>query len=283
MRSFHSLDRVSWSPGPPVFTPFPAWTREVVTNHTGHLWAPDVIRVGDRYLLYYSVSSWGKNRSAIGFASNATLDPSDPAFAWKDEGIAVESTPTNDFNAIDPSLLLDEDGRLWMAFGSFWSGIKLVELDPATGKRISPNSPLESLAHHEAIEAPGLHRRGRDYYLFLNWGLCCRGTNSTYEIRVGRSDRVTGPYRDRDGVHLLHGGGTLLLGTTNSFIGPGHAEVLQIGEEDWLSGHYYDGQDRGRSRLFLRRLRWTADGWPVVAEPEGTKPGSPAQAGETES
>ncbi len=276
VRSYRSRDRVNWAPGPPVFREFPAWTREVVTNHTGHFWAPDVIRVNDRYLVYYSVSSWGKNRSAIGLATNATLDPSDPAFGWKDEGIAVSSTPADNFNAIDPSVLLDRDGRLWMAFGSFWSGIKLVELDPATGKRKFPDAPVEGLAFREAIEAPCLHRRGDQYYLFVNWGLCCRGTNSTYEIRVGRSGAVTGPYVDRDGIPLLHEAATPVLGTTNRFIGPGHAGILQVGAEDWMSYHYYDGAAHGRPTFALRRLRWTADGWPEVVDPaEAAAPSPP--------
>ncbi|MBI5386187.1 MAG: arabinan endo-1,5-alpha-L-arabinosidase [Verrucomicrobia bacterium] len=264
--SLRSKDLIEWKPGPAVFTKPPEWTRQVVPEHRGYFWAPDVIRVQGRYFLYYSVSSWGKNNSAIALASNATLDPADPAFRWKDEGIVIRSQPSDVFNAIDPCVMLDADGRLWMAFGSFWSGIKLVELDPATGRRLMPESPLVSLAHHEAIEAPFLHRHSGQYFLFVNWGLCCRGTNSTYEIRVGRSLSVTGPYLDQNGVDLLQGGGSLLLGTRGSEVGPGHAGIVEAGNEKWLSFHYYDGAHGGRATLGLRKLSWSTNGWPVVGE-----------------
>lgn len=266
VRSFRSKDLVAWQPGPPVFANAPAWTRQIVPENRGFFWAPDVLRVHQRYLLYYSVSSWGKNTSAIGLASNATLDPADPAFQWKDEGIVIRSTATNNFNAIDPAVTLDAEGRLWLAFGSFWSGIKLVQLDSATGKCITPDAPLYSLAHHASIEAPFLHRRGSQYYLFVNWGLCCRGTNSTYEIRVGRSSNLTGPYLDKNGMDLLRGGGTPVLGSRGDFIGPGHPGIVNHAGQDWLSCHFYDGRQRGQSVLALRKLGWSEDGWPVVSD-----------------
>jgi arabinan endo-1,5-alpha-L-arabinosidase len=238
----------------------------VVPAHTGYFWAPEVIRAQGQYRLYYSVSSWGRNTSAIGLATNPTLDPADPAYAWEDEGAVICSDAEDNFNAIDPSVFVDRDGRWWLVFGSFWSGIKLVELAPASGRRLTAKSPLHALAYHPSIEAPCLHRHGEFYYLFVNWGQCCRGTNSTYEIRVGRSTNVTGPYADRAGVGLLQGGGSLLLGTGGSFVGPGHAGILETGKETWLSCHFYDGAHRGRPTLAVRRLRWTDDGWPVVEE-----------------
>jgi arabinan endo-1,5-alpha-L-arabinosidase len=268
VRSLHSKDRVNWKPGPPVFSESPAWITEVVPGNSGYFWAPDVIRVNGRYLLYYSVSTWGKNTSAIALATNPTLDPADPGYCWADEGIVIRSTAADDFNAIDPSVLLDAKGRLWMAFGSFWTGIKLVQLDPVTGKRLAPDSPLYSLARHESIEAACLYQRGGYHYLFVNWGLCCRGAKSTYEIRVGRSTSITGPYLDRNGVDLLHDGGSVFLSTAGPLIGPGHAGILTVGDEQWLSCHFYDGNNDGRPTLALRKLRWTADGWPSLAEPQ---------------
>jgi arabinan endo-1,5-alpha-L-arabinosidase len=267
VRSLRSTNLLHWQAGPAVFRRPPAWTREVTPDQRGDFWAPDLIRVAGRYLLYYSVSSWGKNTSAIGLATNPTLDPADPAFAWKDEGAVIRSGAGDDFNAIDPSVLWDAEGRLWLSFGSFWSGIKLVELDPATGQRLSPESPLHALAHHKAIEAPFIHRRGGHYYLFVNWGLCCRGTNSTYEIRVGRSLNVIGPYVDREGVDLLRGGGSLLLGSRGAFVGPGHAGILSDAGRDWFSCHFYDGARRGHPALAVRALRWRDDGWPEVQGP----------------
>ena len=183
----YSPDLKTWVTGEPVFKDFPAWHREVVPNQKGHLWAPDVTRRGDRYLLYYSVSGWGKNTSAIGLATSPTLDPKSPAYQWKDEGIIVRSNDKDPYNAIDPQLFADPDGSLWMVFGSFWTGIQLIELDPKTGLRHPTHQKIRQLAWHDSIEAPALLKHGRYYYLFVNWGLCCRGVNSTYEIRVGRS------------------------------------------------------------------------------------------------
>ena len=264
LASRRSKDLLHWEPGPRVFAQPPAWTAKAVPGSRSYFWAPDVIQTGGRYLLYYSVSQWGRNTSAIGLATNPTLDPADAKFRWTDEGPVVQSTTTNDFNAIDPNVFADTEGRLWLAFGSFWSGIKLVELNAQTGRRIGPDSPMSSLATHSSIEAAALHRHGGDYFLFVNWGACCRGTNSTYEIRVGRSRSVTGPYLDRAGVDLAKGGGTPFLESRGRFIGPGHAGLLKVNGAGWLSCHFYDGANRGRATLKILPLRWTDDGWPEV-------------------
>jgi arabinan endo-1,5-alpha-L-arabinosidase len=257
LASWRSKDLVTWTNGPRVFTNNPPWAATAVPGNRGHLWAPDVIHLGNRFLLYYSVSTFGKNTSAIGLASNPTLEPVDRGFAWCDRGVVVQSFATNDFNTIDPGVTLDADGRLWLVFGSFWSGIKLIELDPATGKRVAPDSPMYSLARHNSIEASAIYRHADYYYLFVNWGACCRGVNSTYNIRVGRSNRITGPYLDKDGLDLCAGGGTLLLDTIGPFIGPGHAGILSAAGSDWLSCHFYDGTRAGRPTLAIRPLRWT--------------------------
>ncbi len=223
--SYHSKDLVKWERGPAVFATAPAWiARTVPDNRRMSYWAPDVMKVGDRYLLYYAVSSMGKMTSAIGLATNATLDPKDPAFHWTDEGVVTRTQEGDNYNAIDPSVFQDTDGSLWLVFGSYWSGIKLMQLDPKTGKRIAPESPMHSLAYNESIEASYLCRHDGYYYLFVNWGSCCQGPKSTYNIRIGRSRSVTGPYVDRAGVDMMQRGGSVFLGTTNGpLIGPGHA------------------------------------------------------------
>ena len=267
--SWHSKDLVSWEAGPPVFSEPPAWVKEVVPeNRNAQFWAPDIIATGGRYLLYYSVSTFGKKTSAIALATNATLDPASATFAWKDEGVVVRSGADTDFNAIDPAVFRDDDGSLWLAFGSYWTGLKLTPLDPVTGRRKSPAGPITALAHDRSIEAAFLHRRGRYYYLFASYGLCCRGINSTYHIRVGRSEVITGPYQDREGRLMLEGGGTLVLASEGPFIGPGHAGILQTGEREWFSCHSYDATQAGRSTFALRPLTWDAEGWPVVGRVE---------------
>ncbi len=270
--SYHSKDLIHWEAGPRVFTNRISWVTNTVPANRGDCWAPDITYFDGRYLLYYSVSSFGKNTSAIGLATNPTLDPTDPDFQWTDQGVVVQSDPKTDFNTIDPAVTKDEDGNLWLAFGSFWSGIRMIQLDPKTGKRITPDSPIFALAHFDSIEAAFIYHHDKHYYLFVNWGMCCRGVNSTYNIRVGRSDKITGPYLDKKGENLLTGGGSLFLDTQGPFIGPGHAGIITENGTNWLSCHYYDGVRndgfrRGPSLLATMPLHWTADGWPEVTLP----------------
>ena len=263
-----SSDLVTWQRVGPALAEPPPWAAEVAPNNKrSHFWAPDIIRVGDRWMLYYSVSEFGKNTSAIGLATSPVLNPSDPAHKWKDEGIVIRSGKKDDFNAIDPSVLLDRDGKLWMSYGSFWGGLFLVELDPATGLRRDPKAEPIHLAWSEKIEAPTLHRCGDTYYLFINEGLCCRGKESTYRVLVGRSRAITGPYLDDKGRDLRERGGREVLATQGDFIGPGHATVVEDGGKEWLAVHFYDGTtNKGEATLALRKLEWTKDGWPRVVD-----------------
>ena len=263
--SYRSKDLITWERGPRVLTKVPSWTTNIPGFEGRGFWAPDVIHLNDRYLLYYSASAFGKNTSGIGLATNPTLDPSDSNFQWTDRGMVVLSKTSDDYNSIDPAVTLDADGRLWLAFGSFWSGIRMIELDPKTGLRIAPDSPMYYLAHYSSSEAAFIYRHGRHYYLFVNWGYCCRGADSTYEIRVGRSETITGPYLDRAGANLLTGGGTAVLSSDGAFLGPGHAGILADGDRYWFGAHFYDGTSpRAASRFAIRPMHWDSEGWPVV-------------------
>ena len=282
--SYYSKDLVKWERGPAAFKSAPEWIAKTVPeNRNMSYWAPDIIKLGDRYLLYYSVSSMGKMTSAIGLATNPTLDPNDPAYKWTDQGIVVqtqEGQVGDAYNAIDPSVFHDNDGSLWLTFGSYWTGIKLIQLDPKTGKRIAPDSKVYSLAYNESIEASYLCRHDDYYYLFVNWGSCCRGPESTYNIRVGRSKSVNGPYIDKAGKDLLHSGGSVFLPTTNGpLIGPGHAGTLKALGKEWLTSDF-EGDLRmdGKATLAIMPLRWNADGWPeaMVHDVESPKSAEPA-------
>ena len=248
----------------------PGWHRELVPENQGHLWAPDVVKLEHTYFVYYSVSSFGKNTSAIGLAVGKTLDPNSQDWAWEDRGPVIVSRKTDRFNAIDPAIYHEpETGNLVMTFGSFWDGIFMIRLDPKTGLRPAENAdqgPVH-LAKTAEIEAPFLCKGpNRDYFLFVNWGRCCRGVASTYEIRVGRSKTLEGPYLDREGRDLRKEGGTLVLESHGRFIGPGHASILNRESGEWLVHHFYDGANRGRSRLRMLPLEWDALGWPVLAQ-----------------
>jgi beta-xylosidase len=157
-----------------------------------------------------------------------------------------------------------------MTFGSFWDGIYRVQIDPATGHRLAgrPGMPRHMAQRvdgvGDAIEAPYVYERDGSFYLFVNWDSCCNGVNSTYNIRVGRSESITGPFVDRDGVSLQNGGGTLVLATEGNFIGPGHAAIFTDEGIDWFGYHYYDGNAGGASRYNHRTIYWDSEGWPVI-------------------
>lgn len=266
--SYHSKDLVHWQRGPAVFRTPPAWVaKNVPENRHMSYWAPDVMKVGNRYLLYYSVSTIGKMTSAIGLVTNPTLDPRDPAYHWTDEGIVVqthEGQAGEAFNALDPSVFHDTDGSLWLTFGSYWSGIKLIQLDPKTGKRLAPDSKIYSLAYNDSIEASYLCKHEDYYYLFVNWDACCRGTNSSYNIRIGRSKTITGPYLDKVGSDMLHSGGSEFLPAVNGpLIGPGHAGILNAKGKTWFTSDFEgDVRMNGNATLAIMPLSWNADGWP---------------------
>jgi arabinan endo-1,5-alpha-L-arabinosidase len=176
----------------------------------------------------------------------------------------VQSREGGNFNAIDPSVFSDDNGTLWLAFGSYWSGIKLVPLDPKTGQRLTPDAPFSSLAYNQSIEASCLYKHHGYYYLFVNWGSCCRGVNSTYNIRVGRSRQVTGPYLDKDGVDMLKGGGTLLLANKGPLFGPGHAGILIDHGKSWFTSDFEGDSRMGeKATLAIMPLSWKS-GWPKV-------------------
>ena len=265
-----STNKLFWSTGPRVFTNAPAWASGTVTNFDGNIWAPDILLVNGRYCLYYAISSWGSQMSAIGLVSNPTLDPAAPAYRWTDQGIVIQSTNGSPYNTIDPSVMLDASGNPWMAFGSYWNGIYLVQLNPTNGLRMATNSPVTRLAWNSSIEAACLRYRAGYYYLFVNWGSCCSGVNSTYNVRVGRSVGITGPYLDRNGVDMRSPGGTPFLEGTGKFVGPGHVGIFSEEGQDWFSYHYYDAGAYapwygafGAATFDIAPLSWTADGWPV--------------------
>lgn len=267
-----STDLTHWKAVGQAFEGIPDWALARVPDARS-IWAPDISFFNGEYHLYYSVSSYGSNRSVIGLATNRTLDPASPAYHWVDQGEVIASRPgRSNWNAIDPQLAFDGDSQPWLAFGSQWSGIKLVRIDPATGKpmRGGAHPALASLARRQGsqpIEAPYIVRHDGAYYLFVSFDRCCLGTASTYKIMVGRAAQIGGPYLDRSGQPMSRGGGTLVLDGQGRYRGPGHNAVLAAGGQSWLFYHTYDALDDGIPRLQVRPLSWGADGWPVVGAP----------------
>jgi len=277
-----STDRQTWVVQPtPFIEKIPQWTYDSVPGFRGHVWAPDIIRWHHRWWLAYSCSTFGKNTSAIGLMSADRLNGE-----WKDEGCLVASKAKRDnWNAIDPAFVIDNDDQLWMTWGSFWDGIQINKIHvkgesepshfaPKTiARRVAlkdtlkaaPN-PTSRYAGRNAIEAPFILKHGDWYYLFVSWDYCCRGAKSNYRVAVGRSRKVDGPYLDREGRDMANGGGTLFLeGDKVEFEAAGHCAAydLPTGESLFIC-HGYNTHLGGQAILIQREIKWTADGWPTL-------------------
>jgi len=277
---FSSTDRVHWTFRGPVFSNAPAWVATTVPANTGNnVWAPDIHFFGGLWRLYYAYSTFGSKVSGIGVATNPTLDPK----AWTDQGVVVRTGRDTSYNAIDPCIFQDAGGRAWLSFGSYFSGIKLIALDTATGKQAAGDSAVYNLADRPGvrgnpIEASCVYGHGGYYYLFVAWDACCAGPKSTYNIRMGRSQSVTGPYLDKTGKDMQAGGGTLFLGAVSDNgsgrpiddeVGPGHAGILEDTDGAYVSYHEEWARDRGgKTTLNINKLAWDGDGWPrLVLDP----------------
>jgi arabinan endo-1,5-alpha-L-arabinosidase len=275
--AFTSPDMRRWSRAGFALDRLPDWVASEVPK-AANAWAPDISYYNGKYHLYYSLSSFGVNDSAIGLATNKTLDSNAPDFKWVDEGLVVRSRAgQDDFNAIDPNLVIEDEKNVWLTWGSFWGGIMLRRVDPTTGKLSESDATLHKLASrprsgaHQtppvegAIEAPFLIRRGPHWYLFVSWDFCCKGANSDYKVVVGRADKVTGPYLDKQGKPMSEGGGSLVLeAATENWHGAGHPAIYQENGADYMLFHAYPTAGRG-SRLHISTIVWEV-GWPRVAK-----------------
>jgi arabinan endo-1,5-alpha-L-arabinosidase len=227
--------------------------------------APDVIHIGDKYFLYIAANS-GPTKADINLLTTKTLDPNSPDYKWEEGGVVASSDGVEDCNAIDPGVLLDPTTkRLWLTYGSYFGYIRLVELDPKTGKRLNPNDKQRNIAINS--EASIMIYHDGWYYLLVTHGSCCRGADSGYNIRVGRARKVTGPFLDNMGVDMIQGDGKLFVTSAGRVIGPGHFGLFDLGDGvQRFSLHYEADLDRGgASVLDIRPLQWK-DGWPVAGE-----------------
>lgn len=281
-----STDMQNWTREKAVFESGPQWAVDTIPGYKGHIWAPDIFYRDGLYYLYYSVSAFGKNTSCIGVATTKTLDKNDPEFGWTDHGKVVQSYPgQNNWNAIDPALILDKKGTPYLFFGSFWDGLKRVKLtgdllhtdeDPANiptvaSRKRAPGDPNPVAegdkpedAGANAIEAPFLFKKGKYYYFFASIDYCCRGERSTYKMIVARAKSLTGTFTDKAGKDLAYGGGSLVLQGNADWYGVGHNAVVSFDGHDYLVFHGYDAHDGGEPKLIVREISWDKNGWPIV-------------------
>jgi len=258
-----STNLTTWNNAPtPLALPSWAATATGATN----LWAPDISYFGGVYHLYYAASTFGSNKSCIGQATRAALDSG----SWADQGMVLCSNvgETDNWNAIDPNVVIDDAGTPWLEFGSFWSGLKLVKLDATTGLRA--DTTLTSLANGAnskgSLEGGWIFKRCGYYYLFSSWGSCCSGAYD-YNIRVGRATTVTGPYVDQAGTSLMSGGGTLLVQGNTDWVAPGHNAVITYNNKTYNIYHALKGSSSGAATLRISEIAWDANGWPVSGGP----------------
>ena len=228
--------------------------------------APDALKIGDRYLVAYGATGGSSNhKGAILTMWNNTLDPNSPDFKYTEPVVVATSDGYEDHDAIDPGLMLDPvTGRLWMTYGTYFGYIRIVELDPETGERVNGNEHVDIAT---VCEATTLAYNDGWYYLLATHGSCCDGPNSTYNIVVGRSKNVTGPFVDNVGRDMIEGGGKMVAASRGRLIGPGHFGQLIIEEGvQKMSLHYEADLDQGAgSVLGIRPLLWK-DGWPVAGD-----------------
>jgi arabinan endo-1,5-alpha-L-arabinosidase len=238
------------------------------------LWAPDVTKIGDYYYLYYAASSFGKNKSYIGLERSKSI-----AGPWENMGAVVKTDEGDEMNAIDPNIVYDQDGTPWMSYGSFWTGIYVVKLDKNTGKPVNSGDKGKNVASRNksvsgAVEGPYIiyNDKEKKYYLFESYD----SLSKDYNIRVGRSEKIDGPYVDINGNDMTNTevlptevGNKIMGGYKFSdgqgWLAPGHNSVLKEGENYYIYHHIRVEEDINWFSLNVRKIEWSKDGWPMVS------------------
>lgn len=263
-----STDMATWTSKGKLLSSVPTWMTSVYSG-IENIWAPHLAKMGGKYWVYYCGSVFGKNTSLIGAMSSPTLDVSSPEYKWTDIGEVWRSTTANDYNAIDPEILVDATGKAWMSFGSFWQGLRMIAIDPSTGKQLASNKTLYKPASRGggAIEGPSTIQHGGWTYLFAPFDKCCDGANSTYRTMYGRSNTPTGTFFDESGKDMANGGGTQLLATYGRYVGLGGGSPFHDGRRDYFALHYYDRNRNGASYLQMREIVYGDDGWLDLGQP----------------
>ena len=269
-----SEDMVKWSAKGQIFSDSPQWLKDAVGGKTDGIWAPDLFHFNNQYGVFYCGSVFGKRTSAIGVVTNANLDFSSPADGWTDQGEVTRTTNSNNYNAIDADVVVTPDGEYWMTYGS-WNagGIRLIKLDPKTGKQASDDKTNYQIATRggSGIEGPSLIEHGGQYFLFTAWDVCCKQGDeieqTTYKTAMGRADKVNGTYVDLNGKNLNDGGGTILMQRYSRYVGPGGGEAFKDLNRIRFVHHYYDLTGDKFNHIHIRDVVFSDDNWPEMGQP----------------
>ncbi len=278
-------NEADFSPGQCILQNKPEWINEFVPSNDGAFWAPGFL---NSRTMYYTVpvgNAMGEAEDTQSCIGMVTASGEVPNLIWVDHGSPILCQPEGEENledpeppALDPATFTDTDGSVYLVYGG--AHIWITELNPESGEHINEqewdngdsgvfthlaNGPTNSDEDGDPwVEAAYIHKEGDYYYLFVNWYGCCNGADSTYEIYVGRSNSLKGPYSDSGGVSMLDGGGTLVLDASSGYIGPGHASVFEYGENQVFTHHYYESDGVPWSFVEAHELSWSEEGWPVI-------------------
>lgn len=228
----------------------------------GGIWAPDINKIGDKYVLYYCMSVWG-GEWTCGIGCAVSDRPEGP---FKDCGMMFRSNGIKVQNSIDP-FYIEDNGHKYLFWGSF-RGIYAIELSEDGLSLKSGSSPVQIAG--TAYEGTYIHKRGGYYYMFASIGSCCEGLKSTYTTVVGRSTSLFGPYLDKKGQSMMDNHHEILIHKNDSFVGTGHnSEIVSDNAgTDWLFYHAVSVANPDGRVLMLDKIDWI-DGWPSV---EGNSP-----------
>jgi arabinan endo-1,5-alpha-L-arabinosidase len=246
----YSADGTNWNQGVPIFGGGLSWWKSFNGN-TASTWAPDISRFNGKTNVFYSVSTFGSTKSAIGLAQATSMATGD----WVDKGIILQSAAGAKINAIDPAFVTSSSGKPFLTYGSWGNGIYITALDSSTLKPTGNSYRIATAGG--GLEGGNIVYNGGYYYLFASKGLCCKGASSTYYIVYGRSTSITGPYLDKNGVDMKNAGGTVFEGSDSGYAGSGGQSVAS----GRIARHRY-ARSNGASILFISDLKFSG-GWPT--------------------
>lgn len=260
-----SKDKINWTNSLGIFADAPlSWWKNDIPEHNGHIWAPDIHYRNGKYHLYYSVSAWMNFNSSIGYATNTTLDKTNPNYKWEDHGQVISFKNGGEgVNVIDPNIFVNKDGKVWLLYGSYKSGLRMVELNPKTGMLKNLKPKLIKLTSHLG-EGIFLIKGLNYYYIFASRGKCCAGIESTYQMVMGRSKNIEGPYYNKEGESWLDDKYSVFLAGDASEPGRGHNGFFAEGANTFIVYHAYTKSQNGQSLLNIKPLYITDDEWPTI-------------------